>query len=132
MTTPDEQNEEARVVGLKPLDFVLLLVVVSLATALVLLDRLVVPAFAKMYAEFGSEAVLPLVTRAVVAHVTPLGGAALALSLAAAGIFARRGGKGPLAVGLLLGGIFLAIGAVAFSMYSLYAPMFELAGKVRA
>ncbi|WP_281333924.1 hypothetical protein [Polyangium sp. 6x1] len=117
--------------GLHPVDFVLALVVASLATALVLLDRLVLSAFAKMYADFGSEAVLPLVTRAVLAHVTPLGGAAGAIAIAVAGVFARKSGKGGMAVGLFLGGIALAIGAVGLSMYGLYAPMFELAGKVK-
>ncbi|MDI1476220.1 hypothetical protein [Polyangium sp. y55x31] len=130
MTNPEEPNE-ARVVGLNPVDFVLALVVASLATALVLLDRLVLPAFAKMYDDFASGLVLPLVTRAVLGHVTPLGGAAGAIALAALGMFARKRGEGRLAVGLFLGGIALAIGAVGLSMYGLYAPMFDLAGKVK-
>ncbi|TKC98802.1 hypothetical protein [Polyangium fumosum] len=130
MTTPAEP-QEARVVGLNPVDFVLALVVASLATALVLLDRLVLPAFAKMYDEFGSNAVLPLVTRAVLAHVTPLGGAAGAIGLAVAGMFVRKRGGGRLAVGLLCGGITLALGAVGLSFYGLYAPVFDLAGKVQ-
>lgn len=130
MTNPEEPKE-ARVVGLNPVDFVLALVIASLATALVLLDRLVLPAFAKMYGEFGSGLVLPLVTRAVLGHVTPLGGAAGAIALAVAGMFARKRGEGGVAVGLFLGGIALAIGAVGLSIYGLYAPMFELAGKVK-
>jgi hypothetical protein len=129
--TNSAEPNEARVVGLHPVDFVLALVVASLCTALVLLDRLVVPAFAKMYADFGSDAVLPLVTRAVLAHVATFGGAAGAVALAVTGILVRRRGGSGLAVGLLLGGIVFAIGAVAFSMYGLYAPMFELAGKIK-
>jgi hypothetical protein len=127
--TPDpaEHND---LKGLHPVDLVLGLVVVSLATALVLLDRLVVPAFARMYADFGG-ATLPLVTRVVLSHVAPLGGAAGAVSLAVSGMFARKRGGSGLAVGLLLAGITLGVGAAGFCMYALYAPMFELAGKIK-
>ena len=117
--------------GQHPVDFVLALIVAALATGLVLLDRLVTPAFTKMYDEFGSSAVLPLMTRALVAHVTPLVGAAGAMVLAVAGMFVRKRSGGRLAVGLFCGGIALALGAVGLSFYGLYAPIFDLAGKIQ-
>ncbi len=128
MTDPAEQDE-ARVMGLHPVDLVLALVVASLVATLVLLDRLVVPAFAGVYADFGG--VLPFVTLAVLSHVAPLGGAMGAVSLAVAGILARQGKRNGLALGLLLGGITLGIGTAGFCMYALYAPMFELSGKIK-
>jgi len=123
--------QDARVMGQHPVDFVLALIVAALATGLVLLDRLVTPAFTKMYDEFGSSAVLPLMTRALVAHVTPLVGAAGAMVLAVAGMFVRKRSGGRLAVGLFCGGIALALGAVGLSFYGLYAPIFDLAGKIQ-
>jgi len=114
---------------MNPVDLVLLLVVVSLSGTLVLMDRFVVPAFAAMYKDFGGA--LPLVTRLVVGHIAPFGGAAAAIALAVTGIFARKRFSARLALLLGLGGIAVGLVTVAFCFYALYAPMFDLAGKVK-
>jgi hypothetical protein len=135
VTSPNDDaapRDEARVRTIDALDLVLALLVASIATALVLIDRFVVPAFASVYQEFGSGSVLPGVTRVVIGHAAPLGGAAAAVVLAALGVFARRKGSGGLALGLLLAGVALGLATVAFCFYGLYAPMFELAGKIKA
>jgi type II secretory pathway component PulF len=112
-------------------DVVLGLVVVSLATTLVLMDRFVLPAFAKMFADFGSEGVLPTSTRIVLSHASTLGGTALSVMLAGLGVFARTRRANGAAMGLLLGGIAIGLLAVAFSFYGLYAPVFDVAGKIK-
>lgn len=115
--------------GIHPVDFVLMLVVVSLSATLVLLDRFAIPAFAKMYAEFGGE--LPLVTRAVISHVFPLITALLAFAVGVLSFVARSRGSKSMALGLGLSGIGIGLFGVAFCFYALYAPMFELAGKIK-
>lgn len=115
----------------QPVDLVLGLVVVSLTTTLLLMDRFVLPAFAKMFEDFGSTRVLPTVTRLVLSHASTLGGAALSVVLAVLGVFARQRGAKGAAVGLLIGGIAAGVLAVAFSFYGLYAPVFDLAGKIK-
>jgi type II secretory pathway component PulF len=115
--------------GIHPVDLVLMLVVISFATALVLLDRFAIPAYAKMYQDFATE--LPAITRAVISHVVPLAVAATAVVMGALGIFARWRGSNTAAVSLGLAGIAMGLGGVVFCFYALYAPMFELAGKIK-
>lgn len=115
--------------GIHPVDLVLMLVAISFAATLVLLDRFAIPAYAKMYEEFASE--LPWITRAVISHVVPLVVAALAVVVGACGMVARRRASDSLAVILGLAGITIGIGGVVFCFYALYAPMFELAGKIK-
>jgi len=115
--------------GIHPVDLVLMLVVVSLSATLVLLDRFAIPAYAKMYQEFA--ATLPLVTRAVISHVFPLGTAVLAFIVGTMSFFARARGSKSGALGLGLAGIGIGLFGVAFCFYALYAPMFELAGKIK-
>ncbi len=115
--------------GIHPVDLVLLLVVISLSATLVLLDRFAIPVYAKMYAEFGGN--LPMITRAVLSHFVPLGAAAIAVVLGALGVFARRRGSDSTALTLGLAGIATGLFGVVFCFYALYAPMFELAGKIK-
>lgn len=125
-----ESDAESEKKGINPVDFVLMLVVFSFAATLVLLDRFAIPAYAKMYQEFGST--LPAITRAVISHVVPLGVAATAVVVGALGMFARyRGASKSTAIGLGLAGIAIGVGGVIFCFYALYAPMFELAGKIK-
>lgn len=134
-----EQAEQERVETNEPrtsrdmpvVELVLGLVVVSLATTLILMDRFVLPAFAKMFADFGSTGVLPTVTRIVLSHAATLGGAAFALLLAGLGLFVERRGSKAAAIGLVLAAIATGIAMVAFCFYALYAPVFDLAGKVK-
>ncbi len=115
--------------GVHPVDIVLLLVTVSFAAALVLLDRFAIPAFAKTYEEFAST--MPLVTRTVLSHVAPLAGATAAVVLGSLGMFARYRGSDKLAVSLGLSGIAVGVGSVVFCFYALYVPVFQLADKIK-
>lgn len=115
--------------GIHPVDLVLLLVAISFAATLILLDRFAIPAFARLYRDFA--AVLPWVTRAVVSHIAPLAFAVLAVVVAALGSFARTRGSKSAALWLGLAGIGIGVAGVAFCFYGLYAPMFELAGNVK-
>jgi hypothetical protein len=124
-----ESDEASEKKGIHPVDLVLMLVVISFAVTLVLLDRFAIPAYAKMYKDFA--AVLPAITRAVLSHVAPLGTAVLAVVLGALGMFARRRGSDSMAVTLGLAGIAVGVAGVAFCFYALYAPIFDLAGKVK-
>lgn len=124
-----ESDDATEKIGIHPVDLVLMLVVISLAATLVLLDRFAIPVYAKLYAEF--DANLPMMTRAVLSHVVPLGAAALAFVMGALGMFVRTRGANSMALRLGLAGIATGIGGVAFCFYALYAPMFELAGKVQ-
>jgi hypothetical protein len=122
-----EGNAEKK--GINPVDLVLMLVVISLAATLTLLDMFAIPAYAKTYQEFGS--VLPWMTRAVLSGVVPLGAATMAFVFAALGMFVRTRGANVAALSLGLAGIATGLGGVVFCFYALYAPVFELAGKVK-
>lgn len=108
---------------------------VALAVAALMgLQILVVPRFAEMYREFG--AVLPILTRVTLVGAVPVGGAVVTLGLGAAGALAsRRGaegqGTGAIGVALLAAGVVVGLGAMGVSLYGLYAPIFELAGKIK-
>lgn len=114
-------------------------VAVAVAVAALMgLQILVVPRFAEMYREFGATAVLPILTRATLLGAVPVGGAVAALGLGAAGALAwRRGaegqgtGTGALGAALLGAGVVVGLGAMALALYGLYAPIFELAGKIK-
>src|SRR5262245_54129647 len=92
----------------------------------------IAPSFAQMFAEFGGT--LPAVTRAaltpwavpslglVAASPTAIAVAAPALGLESIGL--RRS--------LVVIGFLLGLAVLAAAMYALYAPMFELAGKIKA
>lgn len=123
---PQRQTPDA---GIHPVDLVLMLVAISFAATLVLLDRFAIPAYAKLYQDFAT--VLPAITRAVLSHIVPLGVAALAVVVGALGMVARRRGSSSTAVALGLAGIAIGIAGVVFCFYALYAPMFELAGKIK-
>lgn len=124
-----ESDDATDTKGIHPVDLVLLLVVISLSATLVLLDRFAIPVYAKTYAEFGGN--LPMITRAVLSHVVPLAAAAIAVVLGSLGMFVRTRGSNSMALGLGLAGIATGLGGVAFCFYALYAPMFELAGKIK-
>jgi hypothetical protein len=124
-----QSESESGQKGVHPVDIVLLLVILSFAAALVLLDRFAIPAFAKTYEEFA--ATMPLVTRAVLSHVAPLAGATAAVMLGILGMFARYRGSDKLALSLGLSGIAVGVGSVVFCFYALYVPVFELADKIK-
>jgi len=137
VTAEEERSEatgrgaEGETSGLNPVDLVLALVALSFSATLVLLDRFAVDAFAAMFAEFGSESVLPFLTRMVISHVAPLGAAGLTLALALSGLVARKFSSGAVARGLLALGIALGISAIVLCFYGLYAPIFRLADSVK-
>lgn len=124
-----ESEGHAEKKGINPVDLVLMLVVISFAATLTLLDKFAIPAYAKMYQDFGS--VLPWMTRAVLSGVVPLGAATMAFVLAALGMFVRTRGANVAALSLGLAGIATGLGGVVFCFYALYAPVFEMAGKVK-
>ncbi|HRI67449.1 MAG TPA: hypothetical protein PK156_24565 [Polyangium sp.] len=123
-----ESDADSESKGIHPVDLVLMLVSISLAATIVLLDRFAIPAYVKTYQDFG--AALPLVTRAVLSHVAPLSLAALTVIVGAAGMVVGARGARSAALGLGLAGIVIGIGSVAFCFYALYAPIFEFAGKI--
>jgi hypothetical protein len=109
-------------------DVALLAAVLLAAAALVALQIAVVPAFAAMYREFGGE--LPVITRLVLAAWLPLTAVVLTLALGAGGMVARLRGAGGVGIGLLVAGALLGVSAIGFCVYSLYAPLFALAGRI--
>lgn len=115
--------------GIHPVDLVLTLVAVSFAAALILLDIFAIPAFARMYRDFAST--LPFITRAVISHVVPWVAASSAVIVAGLGMLVRNRGSNSAALGLGLAGIAIGLGGVVFCFYALYAPIFELAGKIK-
>jgi hypothetical protein len=124
-----ESDETAEKKGIHPVDLVLMLVVISLAATLVLLDRFAIPAFARTYREFAAN--LPWITRAVLSDVVPLGAAVMAVVMGALGMFVRTRGSNSMALTFGLAGIATGLAGVVFTFYALYAPMFELAGKIK-
>jgi hypothetical protein len=85
--------------------------------------------FARMFADFGGE--LPVVTRLA---LTPWAAPAMALVAASpTAIAVAVPAKGSLGLrrGLVVLGFLLAVAALALAMYAMYAPIFELAGKIK-
>jgi len=105
----------------------------SALTAVVLLafPFVVAPAFAGMFAEFGATSALPTITRV---GLTPWPGLALGLMVTTTTVTAAVL-RGPdtigLRRGLVVGGFFGgALGLVGL-LYAMYAPMFDVAGKIK-
>jgi type II secretory pathway component PulF len=81
-----------------------------------------VPRFAEMFREFGGE--LPSITRFLLPR-WPMGIYALLCGVALmAGLYARKS--------WLMAAFFAGLIGVAFTFWALYAPIFELAGKIKA
>jgi type II secretory pathway component PulF len=99
------------------------------AVALVAMEVVVVPGFVEMFRDFG--AVLPMVTRIALAPGVPVAAAVAVLALGGAGIAARLRGAAGAALGLLVSALLLGLGANAFLLYALYAPIFALAGSIK-
>ena len=124
-----ESDANAESKGIHPVDLVLMLLAISFAATLVLLDRFAIPAYVKTYAEFGAE--LPWVTRAVLSHVAPVALAVFTVLLGVSGTITGARGSRAAALGLGLAGVVVGIGSVAFCFYALYAPIFAMAGNIK-
>lgn len=110
-------------------DIVLVALAGLAATSAVALQLLVVPRFAAMFAEFG--AVLPAVTRIALSGWPMLGAALLIAALGGLGLRLRVIGRREPGLALLIAAPALGLLADALCVYALYAPIFELAGKIR-
>ena len=100
-----------------------------LAVALLSFPFVVGRAFAEMYAEFGSA--LPAMTRI---GLMPWPGMGLGLGVAAlTGLAVAPNGPDGIGIrrALLVGAFFGGVFALAGLLYTMYAPMFDLAGRVR-
>ncbi|MBI2894998.1 MAG: hypothetical protein HYY06_15695 [Deltaproteobacteria bacterium] len=82
-----------------------------------------VPAFTEMFADFGGP--LPTITLAAIATWPTAIVVVLVVALAAVGLWRRR-------VALLVVATVLAALAIGLTVAAMYAPIFELAGNVRA
>jgi type II secretory pathway component PulF len=90
----------------------------------------VAPSFARMYADFGGP--LPAVTRVI---MTPWAAPSLGLVAAMPAVIAvALSGSAPAHVrrGMVLASFLLAGVAIGAVIYALYAPIFDLAGKIKA
>ncbi len=113
---------------LTALDWIAVVLSGLLALSLVTLPLAVAPAFAAMFRDFGGP--LPAVTRLVLQpwlapalSLAPVGLLAAALSRPHASLRERRV--------LIVAAFVLGLGAGAFCLCSLYAPIFALAGAIK-
>lgn len=110
------------------LDWIGVALVALVALGLLGAQFAVSPAFVQMYAEFGDSAVLPLITRIVLAPWFALLSAMLPLGLLGAAIFG--GGGLALRRGLVVAGFVLGVVAVGVYTFGVYAPIRQLADAV--
>lgn len=108
--------------SLQVVDVVFLCSSAVLLLALAALRLLWVPAFALMFQDFGGS--LPRVTRLVLSDGYLPVAAMIVLLLGALGAWRRR-------TSLLVGASVVASAAIAVLLWSMYAPIFELAGNIR-
>jgi hypothetical protein len=130
VTQPRSQEHDGGPVAkLTILDWIGLAMIVPFVVALLAAPLVVTPAFASMFAEFGSEGALPAITQLVMSWWVPTALALVPIGLTIAAITGHRS----LGVRRLLGvTAFLAgLGGCVFYLVGLYAPIFEIAGAVR-
>lgn len=111
------------------LDWVAVVVVGLLSLALLSFPFTIAPSFAVMFAEFGGA--LPAVTRVA---LSPWAAPALGLVVASPAVVAlAMPGASTLALrrAMVVLAFFLGVIALAAAMYAMYAPIFELAGKIK-
>jgi hypothetical protein len=112
------------------LDWIAVALSTLLVVALFAFPFTVARSFARMFADFGGA--LPLMTRLA---LTPWAAPALGLVAASpTAIAVALPAKGSLGLrrGLVVIGFLLGVAALAGAMYAMYAPIFELAGKIKA
>jgi hypothetical protein len=109
------------------LDWIGVVLAVLAALALVVAPWTVGAAFAAMFRDFG--VVLPVITRLALGAWFPVGMALLPLALALGAAVA--GGSLGLRRAMVVVAFVAALGAWAFYLFALYAPMFELAGAIK-
>jgi hypothetical protein len=111
------------------LDWIGLVVVAPSVVFLLAAPLVVTPAFAAMFADFGSSSSLPAITRLAMSWWLPpvLAGVPLALVLAA------LTGRRPLGARRLLGVVAFLSGAAGAALYlvGMYAPVYAIAGAIR-
>jgi hypothetical protein len=114
---------------LTALDWIALVLGVHLVGTLALFPFLISPAFARMYHDFGS-APLPLLTRWALSRWMPLllaipPAACLTVAFVEQRVIGVRRG-------LIVAGFFVALLSLMFCVVTLYLPIFQLAGNIKA
>lgn len=126
---PERTERDGRLAQLTVLDWIGLVSVAPAVAFLLAAPLVVTPAFAELFANFGSDSNVPAITRLVMAWWLP---PALAL-VPAALVIAAISGQRALARRRLLGVAAFLCGAAGVALYlvGMYAPIFAIAGAVR-
>lgn len=113
------------------LDWILLALSACAVGALVALRMLVVGSFVAMYRDFGAPESLPAVTRLVLTPWSTVVAtlAVAVLSLSGVGLRAATGAR--IGTALSLAAVVIGLSSVGAVVWGLYAPIFELAGRIR-
>ncbi|WP_437982839.1 hypothetical protein [Sorangium sp. So ce117] len=111
------------------LDWVAVVIAGLLALALLTFPFTIAPSFAGMFAEFGGA--LPAVTRVALSPWAAPASGLLVASLVAAPLALPAASTLALRRAMVVLAFFLGVIALAAAMYAMYAPIFELAGKIK-
>lgn len=92
---------------------------------------LVVPSFAAMFADFGSHAALPAVTRVVLQPFLAAAATLATLVLMAIGLALRFSSRRGVGAAVLVLAALIPTATVPLMLAAMYAPIFDLAGNIR-
>ena len=113
------------------LDWVLLALAACAVGALVALRLLVVGSFVQMYRDFGSPESLPVVTRVVVTPWATIVATLVVAVLSLVGVGVRAATGARIGTAMSIVAVVVGVASIAAVVWGLYAPIFELAGRIR-
>lgn len=90
-----------------------------------------VPSFRAMFADFGSAAALPTITRIVLQPTVAAVASVVVLGLLGAGLASRVIRRREVGAALLMFAVMVPLVTVTFMLIAMYAPIWELAGNIR-
>ena len=124
------QRESARG-GAGVLDWILLALSACAVGALIALRLLVVGSFVAMYRDFGSPESLPRITALVITPWSTLVATLVVAVLSLVGVGVRAATGARIGTALSLAAVVTGALSVAAVVWGLYAPVFEIAGRIR-
>ncbi len=124
-------GREAARGGAGVLDWVLLALAACAVGALVALRLLVVGSFVQMYRDFGSPESLPVVTRVVVTPWATIVATLVVAVLSLVGVGVRAATGARIGTAMSIVAVVVGVASIAAVVWGLYAPIFELAGRIR-
>lgn len=118
--------------GIGVLDALAVGLIVAGVLAMWAFQLFVVPSFSAMFADFGSAETLPAITRLALGPVVVILATLATLALMALGLALRLSKRSAIGAALLVLAAMVPAATVPLMLAAMYAPIYMIAGNVRA